>query len=95
MAAPRKAERMKLAGAGKAQAHAAPGAARGSYPTDTPGRARAAKSYASAAVNEGRMSAGTERGIDARANRELGKPSNARIAKQVEKRVASRNDGKR
>lgn len=73
MAAPRKAERLRLAKAGKAQSRAAPGAKKGSYPTDTPKRARAAKSYASAAVNAGRMSAGTEAGIDRRANRELGK----------------------
>jgi hypothetical protein len=72
MAPPRKAERKRLAKAGKAQSRSAPGAKVGSYPTDTPKRARAAKSYASAAVNAGRMSAATERGIDRRANKELG-----------------------
>jgi hypothetical protein len=73
MAAPRKAERERLAKAGKAQRSSAPGAARGSYPTDTKKRARAAKSYASAAVNAGRMSVATERGIDRRADARLGK----------------------
>lgn len=73
MAPPRKAQRMKLATRGKAEARSVPGAKKGSYPTDTKKRARAAKSYASAAVNVGRMSSGTERGIDARADRELGK----------------------
>jgi hypothetical protein len=84
MAAPRKAERARLAAAGKAQAAAAPGAPRGSYPTNTPGRAVAAKSYSTQAENASRMSAGTKRGIDARADRELGKT--------LEKRVAARND---
>jgi hypothetical protein len=73
MAAPRKAERLKMAKEGKAEAKNARGAPTGSYPTDTKKRARAAKSYASAAVNAGRMSAGTERGIDRRADKELGK----------------------
>jgi len=72
MAPPRQAERKRLAKIGKAQRTAKPGAAVGSYPTDTPGRARAAKSYASAAVHAGRMSAATERSIDRRANKELG-----------------------
>lgn len=73
MAAPRKAERERLAKVGKAERSSKPGAKRGSYPTNTKKRARAAKSYASAAVNAGRMSGSTERGIDARADRELGK----------------------
>lgn len=84
MAAPRKAERARLAAQGKAQTKAAPAAPRGSYPTDTPGRAVAAKGYATKAVETGRMAPGTERGIDRRADRELGK--------QVERRVAARND---
>ena len=84
MAPPRKAERMHLAGEGKAQSRGAPGAPRGSYPTNTPGRAVAAKAYSTKAVEAGRMSEGTKRGIDARANRELGK--------KVEKRIAERND---
>ena len=65
--------RKKLAKVGNAQSRAAPGAPVGSYPTDTKKRARAAKSYASAAVNAGRMSAATERGIDRRADATLGK----------------------
>ena len=73
MAPPRKAERMKLAAAGKAQARAAPGAKKGSFPTNTPGRAVAAKGRATQKVREGKMSVATEKGIDARANRELGK----------------------
>ena len=77
MAPPRKAERMKLASKGQAQAKAVPGAKRGSYPTNTKKRARAAKSYASAAEHAGRMSRATEAGIDRRANRELGEPGSA------------------
>jgi hypothetical protein len=73
MAAPRKAERMKLATKGKAQSKPAKGAPKGSYPTNTKGRAVAAKGYAKKAVDAGRMSAPTEKSIDARANRELGK----------------------
>ena len=73
MAPPRKAERARLASEGKAQKKAARGAKIGSYPTDTKGRARAAKGYATKAVEAGRMSKGTERGIDRRADRELGK----------------------
>lgn len=73
MAPPRKAERMKLAAAGKAQGKSSRGAPKGSYPTNTKGRAVAAKGYAKKAVNAGRMSVATEKGIDARANRELGK----------------------
>lgn len=43
----------------------------GSYPTDTKGRAVAAKGRATQAVNAGRMGKAEERRIDARANREL------------------------
>ncbi len=92
MAAPTVARRAALASQGKAQAQAAKGAPRGSYPTDTPGRAVAAKGYATKAVEAGRMGAGTERGIDRRADRELGQT--ARTANQVTKRVAARNDKK-
>lgn len=88
MAPPRKAERMKLAAKGKAQSRAAPGAKVGSYPTDTPGRAVAAKGYAKQAVEAGRMSAATERGIDRRADRELGNST----AREVTRRVGARND---
>ena len=94
MAPPRKAERMRLASAGKAEGRGAPGAPKGSYPTNTPGRAVAAKSYSTQAVEAGRMSAGTKRAIDARANRELGK-SDRGTAREVERRVAARNDGGR
>jgi hypothetical protein len=73
MAAPRKAERMKLAAKGKAEGKSVPGAKKGSYPTNTKGRAVAAKSYSTDAVKEGRMSESTKRGIDRRANRELAK----------------------
>jgi hypothetical protein len=71
MAAPRKAERMKLAAKGKAQSRPAKGASKGSYPTNTPGRAVAAKAYSTDAVKSGRMSAATKKSIDARANKEL------------------------
>lgn len=73
MGAPRKGERMRLAAKGEAQRKPARGAPKGAYPTDTKGRAVAAKGYATKAVKAGRMSKATERGIDARANRELGK----------------------
>jgi hypothetical protein len=89
---PRVSERKRLAEVGKAQTKSEPGAARGSYPTNTPGRAVAAKAYATQAVNAGRMSPATERGIDARANRELGKSGTAR---ELTKRVAARNDRKK
>jgi hypothetical protein len=79
MTAPRKAERQKLAKQGNAQRVTKPGAPRGSYPTDTKKRARAAKSYASAAEHAGRMSAATERSIDARANKTLGEPGSGLI----------------
>lgn len=73
MAPPRKAERMRLAKKGEAEGKSEKGAPRGSYPTDTRGRAVAAKAYATKAVRAGRMSKATEEGIDARANRRLGK----------------------
>lgn len=68
-----RAKRMRLAAKGEAQAKAVPGAKRGAYPTDTKGRARAAKSRASHAERMGRISASTERSIDTRADRKLGK----------------------
>ncbi len=73
MSPPTVAKRRKLAAKGKAQAKSVKGAPRGSYPTDTKGRARAAKSRASHAEKVGRISAATERSIDARADRELKK----------------------
>jgi hypothetical protein len=73
MAAPRKSERMRLAGEGKAQDRAERGAPKGSYPTNTKGRAVAAKGYATKAEKAGRMSKSTERGIDRRADKELAK----------------------
>lgn len=76
MAPPRKAERMKLAAKGKAEGKSEPGAKRGSYPTNTKGRAVAAKAYSTKAVEAGRMSSSTKAGIDRRANRELGKKAN-------------------
>lgn len=66
MAGPRMAKRLKLAKEGKAE----PG---GGYPTDTRGRAVAAKGRATQAVKAGRMSSSKAREIKARANRELGK----------------------
>lgn len=66
MAAPNVARRKVLAKEGKANKD-------GSYPTDTKGRAVAAKAYATQAVNKGRMGKTEEKKIDARANRELGK----------------------
>lgn len=71
MAAPRKAERARLATQGKAEAVSKPGAPRGSYPTNTPGRAVAAKGYSTKAVRAGRMSQATKAGIDRRADKEL------------------------
>ena len=65
MAAPNAARRKILAREGKANPN-------GSYPTDTPGRAVAAKAYSTQAVNAGRMSSAEKARIDARANRELG-----------------------
>jgi len=66
MAAPNAARRRQLAKEGKANAD-------GSYPTDTKGRAVAAKARATAAERDGRISKELERRIDARANRTLGK----------------------
>jgi hypothetical protein len=73
MAPPTVAKRKTLAKQGKAEGKSVKGATKGSYPTNTPGRAVAAKAYSTQAVKAGRMSAGTKAGIDARANRELGK----------------------
>jgi hypothetical protein len=66
MPPPNKARRRVLAREGKAE----PG---GGYPTDTPGRAVAAKAYSTQAVRAGRMSSAKKAEIDRRANRELGK----------------------
>lgn len=77
MAPPTVARRKVLAKQGKANPD-------GSYPTDTPGRAVAAKAYSTQAVKAGRMSGSEKSRIDARANREL--------AGEVGKRVAARND---
>lgn len=76
--APRKAERARLAKKGKAESKAEPGAAVGSYPTNTKGRAVAAKAYSTQAENAGRMSASTKAGIDRRADKELGKSKRKR-----------------
>lgn len=76
--APRKAERARLAKRGKAETRSEPGAPTGSYPTDTKGRARAAKGYSTKAVEAGRMSASTKAGIDRRADKELGKSKRKR-----------------
>lgn len=66
MAPPNAAKRRALAKKGEANAD-------GSYPTDTRGRAIAAKGRATQAVKAGRMSPGAAAKIDARANRKLGK----------------------
>ncbi len=66
MAPPNAARRRQLAKKGEAE----PG---GGYPTDTRGRAVAAKGRATQAVKAGRMSTSKEKEIDARANRKLGK----------------------
>ena len=58
-----------------ASAFAGPGR---SYPVPDQGHAIAAKSRASAAVNAGRMSKGTEAKIDAKANAKLGNRGGAR-----------------
>jgi hypothetical protein len=63
---PDAAKRRSLAREGRANAD-------GSYPTDTPGRAVAAKGRATQAVKSGRMSAASAAKIKGRANRELGK----------------------
>lgn len=49
-----------------------------SYPVENKKHARLAKAMASRAVNDGRMSRGEERKIDAKANRKLGKSGSAR-----------------
>jgi len=72
MAAPRKAERERLAKKGKAEGKSVKGARAGSYPTNTKGRAVAAKAYSTVAVEKGRMSSATKAGIDKRADKELG-----------------------
>lgn len=64
MAAPNAARRRVLAKEGLANPD-------GSYPTDTPGRAVAAKAYSTQAVEAGRMSPAMKARIDARANRAL------------------------
>lgn len=66
MATPNAAKRRELARKGEANRD-------GSYPTDTKGRAVAAKGRATDAVNAGRMGKSEEKRIDARANRELSK----------------------
>lgn len=66
MAPPNVARRKVLAKEGKASPD-------GSFPTDTKGRAVAAKGRATQAVKAGRMGTAEEKKIDARANRELGK----------------------
>jgi len=66
MVPPNAAKRRRLAREGKANKD-------GGYPTDTRGRAVAAKGRAKQAVKKGRMSKGEEGKIDARANRKLGK----------------------
>lgn len=73
MATPRKAERMRLAEKGEAQRRSERGAPRGSYPTDTKGRAVAAKARATQAVEDGRMSKATKASIDRRADKTLRK----------------------
>lgn len=73
MSTPRKAERKRLAAKGEAQRVAKRGASVGSYPTDTKGRAVAAKGYATKAVRAGRMSKETEASIDRRADAKLKK----------------------
>jgi hypothetical protein len=65
MPPPNATKRKRLAKAGKANVD-------GSYPTDTPGRAVAAKGRATQAVKAGRMGTAEKSRIDARANRELG-----------------------
>lgn len=66
MPSPNAARRRTLAAKGEANAD-------GSYPTDTKGRAVAAKGRATQAVKAGRMSAAEAKKIDARANRKLRK----------------------
>lgn len=73
MAAPRKAERMKLASKGEAEGKSVKGAPKGAYPTNSPGRAVAAKAYSTQAVEKGRMAPSTKASIDRRADKELAK----------------------
>jgi len=65
MAGPSRVTRRRLAKQGKAEKD-------GSYPTDTRGRAIAAKGRSTDAVRAGRMSTGKKAEIDRRADRELG-----------------------
>jgi len=81
MPTPRKAQRQKLASEGKAQKKSVRGAGRGAYPTDTHGRAVAAKGRATQALKGGRISKATELSIDRRADRELGKTKRKRQAR--------------
>ncbi len=83
--APNAAMRKRLAKRGEANKD-------GSYPTDTKGRAVAAKGRATQAVKAGRMSKGEERKIDARANRKLGKGK--RRKKAAPKSAKERLEGK-
>lgn len=62
-----------------------------SYPVDTKNRAANAKARASQAVNEGRMSKGTEAKIDSKANKVLGKGND--LPKRGQ-RTAKHNDSK-
>lgn len=73
--APNVARRRVLAREGKANPD-------GSYPTDTKGRAVAAKAYSTKAVESGRMSSSEKSRIDARANRELA----GKVTKRLEKK---------
>lgn len=73
--APNAGRRRTLAREGKANPD-------GSYPTDTKGRAVAAKAYSTKAVEAGRMSSAEKARIDARANRELA----GKVTKRLEKR---------
>jgi hypothetical protein len=83
--APNVARRKVLAREGKANKD-------GSYPTDTPGRAVAAKAYSTAAVREGRMSSSQKASIDARANRELGNKGGSRsVVKELGDRLKARD----
>lgn len=75
MAAPDEARRKALAKEGDANPD-------GSYPTDTKGRAAAAKAYSTQAVNAGRMSKAEKARIDARANKELSDGLTARLSKR-------------
>lgn len=83
MAPPNMARRRELAKEGKANPD-------GSYPTDTRGRAIAAKARATQAVKDGRMSKAEEARIDARANRELGRGGKSAV-NELTKRLGSRD----